>query len=110
MAHDESARLAHIRMPAINIARWISGRTWEQFEQDDMLQAAVAYELQVTGEAAGRLTAPTRDRFSSVPCDKIIKMRHRLVHDYFVVDPVIVWNVATIHLPEFIQQIAESHG
>jgi uncharacterized protein with HEPN domain len=56
-----------------------------------ILQDAVFHQLQIIGEAAGRLSPELRGRYSKVPWHDIIGMRNRLVHDYFRINLGIVW-------------------
>ena len=43
-----------------------------------------------------------------VPWQKIIGMRHKVVHDYLHVDYDIVWDVATVNLPPLVTELERS--
>jgi uncharacterized protein with HEPN domain len=100
MPHDDLVRVKHILRAADNVARWSAGSDWTAFETNELLQAAVAYEIQVVGEAASRLDESFKASLPQAPWSKIVRMRHRLVHDYYRTDPRILWDVATVHLPQ----------
>ena len=74
----------------------------EQFERDRKLQFALAYAVQVVGEAAYQLSDAARASIPDIPWPKIIGMRHRLVHGYGDVVYDIVLEVARRDLPNLI--------
>jgi uncharacterized protein with HEPN domain len=45
----------------------------------------------------------TRDAHPEIPWQKIVGMRHRLVHDYLHVDLDILWTVIIERVPELIR-------
>ena len=59
----------------------------------------IAYSLQTVGEAASKLTDYFRKTNTDVEWDKVIAMRHRLVHGYGKLDLDIIWSVATEEIP-----------
>jgi uncharacterized protein with HEPN domain len=96
---DNRVRVAHI-LDAVDAAlRWTAGCEWADFANDDQLQSAVIYQIQIIGEAAARLTPEFRAAHTGIPWDAVIKMRHILVHDYMRVDAAVVWQVVSSDLP-----------
>ncbi len=74
----------------------IEGRTStniDDFADDEMQQVWVIHHLQIIGEAASKLSEDLRAKHPEVPWDKMIGMRHVLVHGYFQVDLDVVWAV-----------------
>ena len=49
-------------------------------------------QVQIIGEAAGRITNETRVSHPEIEWSQMIGMRHRLVHDYFQIIPERVWD------------------
>jgi uncharacterized protein with HEPN domain len=72
----------------------------EAFDGDWIIQDAVIRELEVLGEAAGRLSPEFVRAHPEIPWRAITGVRHKLIHDYFVVDLEIVWRTATLNVPE----------
>jgi uncharacterized protein with HEPN domain len=72
------------------------------FESDETLQLAITHLVQVIGEASSRTSKEFRDAHAGIEWQKIITMRHRLVHDYNQVDMDIVWDVASRRIPELL--------
>lgn len=54
----------------------------------------------VLGEAAGRVSQEFVAAHPEIPWREITGIRHKLIHDYFVVDLEIVWRTATVNIPE----------
>ncbi len=72
----------------------------EAFDGDWVVQDAVIRELEVLGEAAGRVSADFVSAHPEIPWREITGIRHKLIHDYFGVDLGIVWRTATVNIPE----------
>ncbi len=77
----------------------------EEFDTDEVVQAALTRWIQNIGEAAGRLSLELRSRHHEVPWESIIGMRHRVVHDYFSIDLSVVWRACTKDVPALVSQI-----
>ncbi|MCY4610953.1 MAG: DUF86 domain-containing protein [Gammaproteobacteria bacterium] len=92
-------------LAARNAVNFCEGLTRQQFEQDVLHQNAIVKAVEIVGEAASRLSAETRERLPEIAWDKVIGMRHRLVHDYFAVDYDIVWDVVQNDMPQLISQL-----
>ena len=67
-----------------------------------MEQLALAHLLMIIGEAASRVSVPTREKHPDIPWPRIVGMRHRLVHDYVRTDFGVVWDTATEDLQPLI--------
>lgn len=76
------------------------------FLQDWVLQSAIAYQLQVVGEAASRLSSPVRLAHPDIPWRSIIGMRNIIVHDDARLDATIIWRTASERVPELIRALA----
>jgi uncharacterized protein with HEPN domain len=66
---------------------------------------AVAYSIAVIGEACSKLSDGLRQSNPEVPWRDIIGMRHKIVHEYGKLDPVIVAAVVSDDIPLFKIQI-----
>ena len=71
------------------------GRTDKaQFDTDWVIQSALMRELEVLGEAAGRVSPEFVKANPEIPWREITGIRHKLIHDYFEVDSEVVLNRA----------------
>ncbi len=71
-----------------------------------MLTFALLRAIEIVGEAAARVSAPTREAAADIPWGLIVSMRNRLIHAYFDIDHEIVWKAATEELPQLLPQVA----
>lgn len=104
MRHDPSY-LVDMLLAARNAVEFSRGLTRQQFEQDALRQNAIVKAVEIIGEAASRLSAETKEELPEIDWDRVVGMRHRLVHDYFAIDYDIVWDVVQNHLPKLISQL-----
>ena len=99
------AYLLDMLIHARKAIQFTSGLTYEQFTQSDLHKNAILKSIENIGKAATHVTAETRDAHSEIPWHEIIGMRNRLVHGYFEVNFIRVWDTVTQNLPELIAQL-----
>lgn len=97
---DETVYVRHMLDAVERIEQYVAGVSEDGFFSDSMLQDAVVRQLEVLGEAAGRVSKETCAKTPEIPWAKVTGTRHRLIHDYFEVDTDLVWTVATVDLGE----------
>ncbi|HVP04506.1 MAG TPA: HepT-like ribonuclease domain-containing protein [Dehalococcoidia bacterium] len=85
--------------------QFTAGVSQERFASDEVLQHAVLRMLQIIGEAATKLSAQRRESIAAVPWDKVIGLRHRLVHEYFNINLPLIWQVLNEDVPLLIDII-----
>jgi uncharacterized protein with HEPN domain len=95
---DPKERLQDMLEAIEHIERYAS-RGKEAFERDELIQNWMMRHLQILGEAARAMPQEVRERTPHIPWSQMIGMRHILVHDYFRIDTVIVWDVVERDLP-----------
>jgi uncharacterized protein with HEPN domain len=102
---DDAAYLLDMVIAARDAQSFVSGLSWEEFEQSRLHQNAVLKAIEIIGEAAGRISNEVKATHTEIPWPEIIGMRHRLVHGYFEVDVRKVWDTAQNDLPSLIALI-----
>lgn len=105
MMKDEMVYLGHMLDYARSAVNKIEGKEKSDFDEDENLRFALAYTLQVIGEAARNITPETRDRYKQIPWSDITGMRHRIVHNYINVKFEIVWDVVRYELSNLIVEL-----
>lgn len=102
MPRDDEIRLRHMLDAAREATSFVQDCTRRDFDTDRQLVLALIKNIEIVGEAATKITKPTRESLPEFPWGDIIGMRHRLVHEYFDIDRDIVWKTAREELPKLI--------
>lgn len=84
---------------AEKIGRFLQDRTFETFSSNEMLFDAVLFNLEVIGEAVKKLPEEPKSSIPDADWTGPARMRDLIAHHYFAVDPQIVWEAATQHVP-----------
>lgn len=86
-------RLEHI-MTAINhCLEFTNGKCIDDLNEQTPLYFAVAKNIEIIGEASYMLTPAFKDSHPNTNWQRIISMRHILVHGYFDISKERVWAV-----------------
>lgn len=100
MSRDPRLRLDDILDAANAILGWIEGMDFEHFREDRKTTDAVLRNLEVIGEAMGKLPEEWRALYGEIPWRSVIAFRNVIAHEYFQIDLEIVWDAARNRLPE----------
>ena len=99
MHADAEKLLWDARLAADRVARFIAGKTFGDYLQDEMLRSAVERQLEIVGEALNQLNrvdAATAAGIEALP--RVVAFRNILIHGYASVDNKLVWGVIETHL------------
>jgi uncharacterized protein with HEPN domain len=89
------------------IARFVGGRSLQDYRSDEMLRAAVERHLEIIGEALSRLAKVSPLLAGRVPdLADAIAMRNILIHGYARIDDDVVWRTASEDVPALRKAIA----
>lgn len=105
MKPKSHAYIAHIRDALNMIATYTTDHTYEQFLKSPWDQAAVVRHLEIIGEAAAQLDDNYTSSHPQIPWRRISDFRNVLIHEYFAVDPLLVWEILQKDIPTLRQQI-----
>jgi uncharacterized protein with HEPN domain len=84
---------------------YVGSKTEVEFYGDYFLQDAAAWRVTIIGEAARRVTDPSRVKIPGLPWKLIVQMRNKLVHEYAHVRADILWATIQDDLPKLISEI-----
>ncbi|MBO6059965.1 MAG: DUF86 domain-containing protein [Bacteroidaceae bacterium] len=99
-------RLEHIIAAIDRIIRYTSDKSYEDLVADDMMYYAVVKNIEIIGEAANMLTPQFQQTNSETPWKMVKGMRNYIVHEYFQIDDIVVWDVVKNNLPELRAQVS----
>ena len=103
----DKGRLIHIYLSAGRVAEFTEGRTREDLDSDPILFFAVVKNVEIIGEAAYMLTPEFKEKHPEIPWQKIIGMRHVLVHGYATITRDYLWKVSLKDVPVLKDQIVQ---
>lgn len=98
-------RLLDILEAIEEIEQFTAGMTLDEFESDRKTLKAVMANFAIVGEAAGHLPKVLTDKYPDVPWAVMRAMRNRMVHVYFAISPLILWETVQNDLPPLIKSI-----
>jgi len=105
MPRDDAARMRDIVEAATRIRDRVQGLDEAGFASNDTVMRAVLYDLAIIGEAAKGVSDDARRRFPAVPWPDMAGMRDVVVHQYFGIDPALVWRAASGSVPKLLRAI-----
>jgi uncharacterized protein with HEPN domain len=80
-------------------------RTATEIEADRLRELALERLFEVIGEAAAQTPVEVRERYPSIPWNRIVGMRNEIIHGYATVDVEIVVRTIRGSLPGLIDQL-----
>ena len=96
---DDKLYLIHILESIENIQKYnIDGK--QEFMEFSIIQDATIRNLEIIGEATKKLSEDLRDDYPQIPFKKMAGLRDILIHNYFGIDLIIIWNVIENELPQ----------
>lgn len=104
--HSRDKERLQLILDAIDrIQRFTLGKSYDDLVSDEMLYYAVVKNIEIIGEAANMLTPSFTDSHPDTQWKMVRGMRNYIVHEYFQIDDVVVWNVVTNDLPMLRDQV-----
>ena len=105
-SETDDAYLRDMLRHAYEVVEVTDGMSWEAYRHDRMRQLVVERLLHIIGEAANRTSPDARAAFPDAPWARIIAQRHVIAHEYGKILHDRLWTVATVYIPQLIQQPA----
>lgn len=104
---SDKARLNHILDAIQSIEEYVKDISFEEFSSSSEKTYATVKQLEIVGEAANRISKETQDLDSSINWPKIVGLRNILVHEYYIIDHSIIWDIVEGELNDLKIQIED---
>ena len=101
MSRDWRLYLDDLIASAEKIARFVEAQSADSLRVDEARFDAVLFNILVIGEAAKRLA--DLGVGDGIDWSEPARMRDLIAHHYFAVDPDLVFEVATVHVPALLR-------
>ena len=107
MPHKIEKLLQDVSLSCIEITDFTDGITFEDFQENRMLQLAIEREFEIIGEALSRIAIIEEDNLArQIPeYRKIIDFRNIIAHGYDIIDVAALWDLTQNHVPELLLKI-----
>ena len=105
--NGDALRVRHMLESAKEAVAFARGYYRADLDHDRKLMLALVRSIEVIGEAARAVSSECRRNAPDIPWKVIAGTRDRLIHGYFDVDPDVVWEIVTKHLPPLIPQLKQ---
>lgn len=107
---DDVARLGHIYDAICTIEKYTAGVDKSAFLANGMMQDAIMRQIEIIGEAAGRLSSELQEKHPGLPWLEMRAIRNKIVHDYLEINTDIIWDTVKNDLPALRIQIQKLLG
>lgn len=103
--------LFDIQQACNRISKYVTGKTFSDYEKDDFLRSAVERQFQIIGEAISQLHRVDAVKAERIPeYKKIVAFRNILIHGYATIENVTVWGVIESDLKPLASAVASMLG
>ena len=103
---SDDARLLDILLACKHARAFVKGLTRETFLVDTKAQAAICMKLKLIGEAARAVSDECKAANPRVPWRFFVNLRNRIIHEYFRLDPEVIWTIVQEELPPLMALVA----
>jgi uncharacterized protein with HEPN domain len=104
MSRDWLLFLDDLINSAQKIARMTEGLSAEALAADETAFDAVLFNLQVIGEAIKAFPSSALEQLSPRHRSAPARLRDLIAHRYFAIDPDIIWDAASQHVPALLAE------
>ncbi|MBX2898004.1 MAG: DUF86 domain-containing protein [Cyclobacteriaceae bacterium] len=97
---DPAILIRHVLDAIVRKEEYTKELTKVDFENNFLVQDAVLRNIILIDEAAKNIPEEFKQEHAVVEWRKIVGMRNKVVHEYFIIDVETVWNVVQRDLPQ----------
>jgi len=101
----DKGRLKHILEAIEKAFEFTENVSFEEYKSNALLRFAVVKSVEIVGEASYNLTKEFREQHSEIEWNKIIAMRHILVHGYYQIEDIFVWDTVKNYFPPLKEKV-----
>ncbi len=99
--------LLDIKSSILKILDYTQGMSYAMYDADSKTKDAVERNFEIIGEAASRLPNEFRSKDHGIEWRILKDFRNFIIHEYFGIDNLIVWDIIEHRLPYLLDQISK---
>ena len=108
MEDEILTHLYDIREAASAILRFVQDKTFDDYEQDELLRSGVERKFEIIGEALNRIRRDNPTILDTIRVHRsIVSFRNILVHGYDSIDNRIVWGIIEDDLDNLLEDVGQ---
>jgi uncharacterized protein with HEPN domain len=92
--------LEDILTSMLRINEYIGEKEFLEFKQNYMIVDAVVRNFEIIGEASKNVPDEIQKKYPEIPWKKMYGLRNLISHEYFGIDYEMIWQIATVNLPQ----------
>lgn len=81
------------------------GLSFDDYQASILIQSAVERQLEILGEAAGRVSEAFRQMQPDIDWRRAVGLRNIIIHRYDEIQQDIIWNIITTELTNLLAQL-----
>lgn len=89
----DKIRLQHVMDAVETINRYVSAADFATFSKNTMMMDACIRQLQIIGEACGKVSDELKHMYPDISWRQIVGLRIVVIHQYFGVDKQVIWDI-----------------
>jgi uncharacterized protein with HEPN domain len=98
--------LIDIRSSILKILDYTQGMSYDMYDADSKTKDAVERNFEIIGEAASRLPDDFKSIDNGIEWRILKDFRNFIIHEYFGIDNLVVWDIIEHRLPHLLAQIS----
>ena len=95
----EKVRVEHMLEAIEYINQFMQDKQMDDLEKQPMFRFALERQLEIIGEASRYISQSVKDQETLVPWAQVKAFRNIIAHEYFGIDPEIIWKIVTVDIP-----------
>jgi len=101
--------ISHILYEIDYIQKKCKDKTIDDLYSDEDLQHILARALEIIGEASKNISPELKNTHAHIPWKEMSGMRDKIIHGYFSINWIIVWDVITHEIGDIKSQLSVIH-
>lgn len=97
--------LEEILKSMLRISEYIDGKKFTDFKKNYLIVDAVVRNFEIIGEASKNIPLTVQKKYPEIPWKKMYRFRNLISHEYFGIDYEMLWEIASVSLPQNIKDL-----